>query len=208
MWPVLLAHNCSFFPTLTQACRGQRRLPHPTASLAMWLIAGQWRKWAGPSPSHSLRHHHLLVQSFCPPLEGCFHSLGAKRRPARMGPDLGGRDQLSSNPPVGPTSSLTTEMSSCLLSTVTYQSLSADSSCPREEPCLPGSGSHTVRFPGPPMRHWVTHRVQQLVTTSCTTSSGQNVGPEGRRHILCLSASPTLSRVRVAHHTWCFRFSS
>lgn len=159
MWPVLLAHNCSFFPTLTQACRGQRRLPHPTASLAMWLIAGQWRKWAGPSPSHSLRHHHLLVQSFCPPLEGCFHSLGAKRRPARMGPDLGGRDQLSSNPPVGPTSSLTTEMSSCLLSTVTYQSLSADSSCPREEPCLPGSGSHTVRFPRPPMRHWVTHRV-------------------------------------------------
>lgn len=45
------------------------------------------------------------------------------------------------------------------------------------------------------MRHWVTHHVQQLVTTSRTTSSGQKVGPEGRRHVLHLSASPSLFRV-------------
>ena len=149
MWPVLLAHNCSFFPMLTQACRGQSRLPHPTASLAMWLIAGQQRKRAGPAPSCGLRHHHLLVQSFCPPLQGHFHSLSAKRRPARMGPDPGGRDQLSGNPPVSPTLSLTPEISSCLLSTITCQSLSADSSCPRESlvclevvPTLPNFPGH------------------------------------------------------------------
>lgn len=117
----LLSHAHPGLPWTEQASPSHSKLGH---------VAYHQPAEKGPALSHSLRHHYLLVQSFCPHLEGHFCSLGAKRRPAQMGPDPGGRDQLSGNPPVGPTWSLTPEISSCLLSTVTCQSLSTDSSCP------------------------------------------------------------------------------